>query len=464
MNETLTSLNAISPIDGRYAAKTSRLRTYTSEYALIYYRVLVEVSWFKQLASMEDIAELPSLTKASAAVLDRIIEDFDENDAQQVKDFEATTNHDVKAVEYFLKEKIKASKDTALLKSLEFIHFACTSEDINNISHALMLCHARDKVVLPEIISLRDAIGQLARKYANVPMLSRTHGQVASPTTMGKEMANVMARMQRQLEIVRNVSILGKVNGAVGNFNAHLSAYPDIDWLKQSQDFVESLGLEWNPYTTQIEPHDYIAELFDAICRVNTILLDFNRDIWSYISIGYFRQKKVEGETGSSTMPHKVNPIDFENAEGNLGMANALSSHVGSKLAVSRWQRDLSDSTVLRSIGTCIGYSLVAYSSISRGIPKLEMNRDRIESDLNNAWEVLSEAIQTVLRKNGVDEPYEKIKDLTRGLQFDKDSYQTLLQKLQLTDTTFKQLSVLSPQTYVGLASQLTRRENERND
>ena len=458
MNETLTSLNAISPIDGRYAAKTSRLRTYTSEYALIYYRVLVEVSWFKQLASMEDIAELPSLTKASAAVLDRIIEDFDENDAQQVKDFEATTNHDVKAVEYFLKEKIKASKDTALLKSLEFIHFACTSEDINNISHALMLCHARDKVVLPEIISLRDAIGQLARKYANVPMLSRTHGQVASPTTMGKEMANVMARMQRQLEIVRNVSILGKVNGAVGNFNAHLSAYPDIDWLKQSQVFVESLGLEWNPYTTQIEPHDYIAELFDAICRVNTILFDFNRDIWSYISIGYFRQKKVEGETGSSTMPHKVNPIDFENSEGNLGMANAILAHLAQKLPVSRWQRDLTDSTVLRNLGAGLAYSLIAYQSCLKGIGKLDLDKDRLAKDLSESWEVIAEPIQTIMRKHGIAEPYEKLKTMTRGEQLQESRINELIDQLDLGEDIKDQIRQLSPASYIGEASRLVEK------
>ncbi|HAK53347.1 MAG TPA: adenylosuccinate lyase [Gammaproteobacteria bacterium] len=455
MKNTLTSLNAISPIDGRYVSKTVKLRAYASEYALIYYRVLVEVNWFKHLAALSEIAEVPSLGKQSAAILDGILEGFDESDAQQVKDFEATTNHDVKAVEYFLKEKISASDDPALIESLEFIHFACTSEDINNLSHALMLRHARDNVVLPEIISLRDAIAEMASKYANVPMLSRTHGQVASPTTMGKEMANVVARIQRQLKIVENVNILGKINGAVGNYNAHLSAYPDVDWLAESQRFVESLGVKWNAYTTQIEPHDYIAELFDAICRVNTILLDFNRDIWSYISIGYFRQKKIEGETGSSTMPHKVNPIDFENSEGNLGMGNAVLTHLGQKLPISRWQRDLTDSTVLRNLGSGLAYSLIAYQSCLKGIGKLELDEERLSEDLSDSWEVLAEPIQTIMRKHGIDEPYEKLKTMTRGEQLNESRINELIDQLDLAEDIKDQIRKLTPANYIGEASRL---------
>ena len=457
----LQTLTAISPLDGRYRKRLELLSTHASEYGLIKYRVQVEIAWFLFLASNEEIPELESFTPSTVQQIHSIANDFSISEAEAIQNIEKTTNHDVKAVEYFIKDKLTA---LGLSKQKEFVHFGCTSEDINNLSYGLMLQAIRSEVLVPKMLELTTSINEISTSLRDIPMLSRTHGQTASPTTVGKELANFVNRLRSWREKFESVLILGKMNGAVGNYNAHTVAYPDIDWLQFSTRFVHQIGLNPNEMTTQIEPHDYITSYFDSINGFNQVLIDFSRDIWGYISIGYFKQRSKKGETGSSTMPHKVNPIDFENAEGNLGMANALSSHVGSKLTVSRWQRDLSDSTVLRSIGTCIGYSLVAYSSISRGIPKLEMNRDRIESDLNNAWEVLSEAIQTVLRKNGVDEPYEKIKDLTRGLQFDKDSYQTLLQKLRLTDTTFKQLSALSPQTYVGLASQLARRENEKND
>ena len=457
----LQTLTAISPLDGRYRKRLESLSKYASEYGLIKYRVQVEIEWFLFLASDEQIPELENFTPSTIKRIELIANDFSVSDAEEIQNIEKTTNHDVKAVEYFIKNKLTA---LGLSKHKEFIHFSCTSEDINNLSYGLMLHAIRTEVLVPKMLELTASINEISIALRDVPMLSRTHGQTASPTTAGKELANFVNRLRSWREKFDSVHVMGKMNGAVGNYNAHTVAYPNINWLQFSNRFVKQIGLNPNEMTTQIEPHDYITSYFDSINGFNQVLLDFSRDVWSYISIGYFKQRPKKGETGSSTMPHKVNPIDFENAEGNLGMANALSSHVGSKLTVSRWQRDLSDSTVLRSIGTCIGYSLIAYSSIGRGIPKLEINRDRIEYDLNNAWEVLSEAIQTVLRKDGVDEPYEKIKDLTRGLQFDKDSYQTLLRKLQLTDTTLKQLKTLSPQTYIGLASQLTRKENEKND
>jgi adenylosuccinate lyase len=409
----LSSLTAVSPLDGRYQRTTAPLRAICSEYGLIYFRVLVEIRWLQMLADNPEIAEVPPFPSDANAALDKIITDFSEADARRVKEIEATTNHDVKAVEYFLKEKIAGNK--AIEAVSEFIHFACTSEDINNLSHALILHRVRDDVLLPRADDLIAAINDLASRYADTPMLSRTHGQPASPTTLGKEMANVSQRLRRQREQLANVELLGKINGAVGNYNAHLSAYPDIDWPRVAENFVTGLGLTWNPYTTQIEPHDYIAELFDTIARFNTILIDFDRDVWAYISIGYFRQKVIEGEVGSSTMPHKVNPIDFENSEGNLGIANAVLAHLAAKLPISRWQRDLTDSTVLRNMGVGIGYSLLAYSSTLRGIGKLEADTEALAADLDRHWEVLGEAVQTVMRRYGIEQPYEKLKTLTRG-------------------------------------------------
>ncbi len=458
MAKKLTPLTAVSPIDGRYAAKTEALRPITSEYGLIYFRTCVEVRWFRSLAAHPGIKELPCLDDAAERFLDDIVDNFGENDAQKVKDLEKTTNHDVKAVEYFLKDKLRTSGNSSLIRGLEFVHFACTSEDINNISHALMLKSSRDDVLLPVMADIRGSLAALARQYAAVPMLARTHGQVASPTTMGKELANVVARMSRQMAQIQGTPLLAKINGAVGNYNAHLSAYPEMDWLAFSNDFVASLGLEWNPYTTQIEPHDYIAELFSAIARFNTILLDLNRDLWAYISIGYFRQKRVAGETGSSTMPHKVNPIDFENSEGNLGIANAILNHLGEKLPVSRWQRDLSDSTVLRNLGAGLAYSLVAYESCRRGIGKLELHEERLQDDLKQSWEVLAEPIQTVMRKHGIAEPYEKLKQLTRGKRLDEAGISALLAKLDLPEPVKQQIRSITPASYIGDAVRLVER------
>jgi adenylosuccinate lyase len=455
MDNSLSPLTAVSPIDGRYAAKTAALRPYTSEYGLIHCRVTVEIRWFQKLARHAGIVELPQLDDATDAFLESLIGDFSEQDAQRIKDLEKTTNHDVKAVEYFLKEKALASGSESLARGLEFIHFACTSEDINNLSHALMLKQALQGVQLPAILKVRNEIRDLARDYASIPMLARTHGQVASPTTMGKELANVVARLDRQIEQVHHVPLLGKINGAVGNYNAHISAYPDVDWLEFSREFVESLGLSWNPYTTQIEPHDYIAELFDAIARLNTILLDFDRDIWSYISIGYFKQRKVAGETGSSTMPHKVNPIDFENSEGNLGIANAILRHLGEKLPVSRWQRDLTDSTVLRNLGAGLAYSLIAYDSCSRGINKLELDPARLATDLAQSWEVLAEPIQTIMRKHGIEEPYEKLKAMTRGEQLNEASIEQMIEQLELPEEVKNQIRQITPSNYIGAAVRL---------
>jgi adenylosuccinate lyase len=446
----LDSLTAISPIDGRYGAQTSALRAIFSEFGLIKFRTQVEVEWLKRLASEIAIKEVPPLSADSIAQLNAIVSEMTTTDAARVKEIERTTNHDVKAIEYFLKEKI--TTNTELQAVNEFIHFACTSEDINNLAYALMLDSARNEVVLPHMDQVISAIRALAHEQAAQPMLSRTHGQPASPTTLGKEMANVVARLERQRKQVEQCPILGKINGAVGNYNAHLSAYPDVDWQALAEQFVTSLGLQWNPYTTQIEPHDYIAELFDAIARFNTILIDFDRDVWSYISVGYFKQKTVAGEVGSSTMPHKVNPIDFENSEGNLGMANGIFVHLSQKLPVSRWQRDLTDSTVLRNLGVGLAHSLIAYKSVLKGINKLEVNAQQINADLDNNWEVLAEPIQTVMRRYGIEKPYEKLKELTRGQSINQETIRDFISKLAIPDEAKKSLMELTPHTYIGNA------------
>ena len=446
----LTPLSAVSPTDGRYGSKTADLRPIFSEYGLIAHRVTVEVRWLQALSHNPQITEVPAFSDEANHLLDAIISDFGETDAQRVKEIEATTNHDVKAVEYFLKEKIAGNGELEAVN--EFIHFACTSEDINNLSHALMLKAGREQSLLPAADKTIDLIRQLAHAHADKPMLSRTHGQPASPTTLGKEMANVVARLERQRSQIADVELLGKINGAVGNYNAHLSAYPDIDWPAFAREFVESLGLTWNPYTIQIEPHDYMAELFDATARFNNILIDFCRDIWSYISIGYFRQKTVAGEVGSSTMPHKVNPIDFENGEGNLGIANALLDHLALKLPVSRWQRDLTDSTVLRNMGVGFAYTLIALQSIQRGIGKLEADEQRLADDLMQNWEVLAEPIQTVMRRYGIEKPYEKLKELTRGHRVDQAGIQAFVDSLNLPEEAKAALRQLTPASYIGNA------------
>ncbi|MDC0068065.1 adenylosuccinate lyase [Gammaproteobacteria bacterium] len=456
MTLELTELTAISPIDGRYARHTGTLRELLSEYGLIKFRVLAELRWFQCLASESAIPELPPLSEQQNKAIDDFIDDFNIDDARQVKVVEATTNHDVKAIEYLVKEKL--STIDGLAPYIEFVHFACTSEDINNLSHGLMLQAAMRSSIEPAMKNVIEAVANLAKQYAAIPMLSRTHGQVASPTTMGKELANVVARLKRQLETAESTQLLGKINGAVGNYNAHVSAYPDVDWLALSEQFVTQLGLTWNPYTTQIEPHDYISELFQAICRFNTILLDFDRDIWSYISIGYFRQKKVEGETGSSTMPHKVNPIDFENSEGNLGIGNALLSHLAEKLPVSRWQRDLTDSTVLRNVGVGLSYSLIAYNSALKGIGKLELNEPALAKDLEQSWEVLAEPIQTIMRKHGIAEPYEKLKAMTRGESLSQDRIVDMLEELDLPKSVKTDIMSLTPANYIGEAQKLVAR------
>ena len=450
---TYHTAKAISPLDGRYAAKIDPLREIFSEYGLIERRLYVEVRWLQKLSSTPAIVEVESFDQAATDHLQAIIDAFDLDAAQAIKAIERTTNHDVKAIEYFLKDSLKTN--VSLDHASEFVHFACTSEDINNLSHALML---RDgiPVITHEMRGMIAAIDALASQYSDLSMLSRTHGQTASPTTLGKEMANVSARLRRQLAGVESITPLGKFNGAVGNFNAHLSAYPDVDWPQLSQEFVESLGLEWNPMTTQIEPHDYMAELFQAICRFNTILIDFDRDVWSYISLGYFKQRTIEGEIGSSTMPHKVNPIDFENSEGNLGLANAVLAHLSEKLPMSRWQRDLTDSTVLRNMGVGFGYSLLAYTATLKGISKLEVNPARLAEDLDNSWEVLAEPIQTVMRRYGIPEPYEKLKALTRGQAITRDTLHAFIKTLELPNETKTQLLALTPANYVGLAQKLT--------
>jgi len=455
---TLSTLTAINPIDGRYGEKTAELRPYFSEFGLIYYRVYVEIRWFQFLASQRKIKELPALGDEENNFLEKLIVDFDETEAAIVKSNEAITNHDVKAVEYYLKSKFVASGISSLEKNIEFIHFACTSEDINNLSHALMLKDGRDGVLQPLMDELNQKLAEFARDYANLPMLSRTHGQTATPTTLGKEFANVVARLRRQVKQLGAVQIMGKINGAVGNLNAHQVTYPDLDWLAMSEQFVSSLGIIWNPYTTQIEPHDYMAEMFQAMSRFNTILIDFNRDIWSYISIGYFKQRKVEGETGSSTMPHKVNPIDFENSEGNLGIANAIFGHLSEKLPISRWQRDLTDSTVLRNMGTGLAYSLLSYKSTLKGLGKLEINPSALEEDLNRSWEILAEPIQTIMRRHGVEEPYEKLKELTRGQSLKQESIEQMLETLDIPESARTLIRELTPMNYTGLASELVEK------
>ena len=445
----LSNLSAISPVDGRYGSKTEPYRPIFSEYGLIHHRVIVEIRWLQSLSAHNGIAEVKTFSEHANNVLNQIIDNFNEEDAQRVKNIEKTTNHDVKAVEYFLKEKIAGNSE--LEAASEFIHFACTSEDINNLSHALMLAAGRN-VLLEECDQVIDAVRHLAHEYAEHAMLSRTHGQPASPTTMGKEMANVVHRLKQQRANIAGIAILGKINGAVGNYNAHLSAYPDIDWQQHAQQFVESLEISWNPYTIQIEPHDYMAELFDAISRFNNILIDFCRDVWSYISIAYFKQKTVAGEVGSSTMPHKVNPIDFENAEGNLGIANALFDHLALKLPVSRWQRDLTDSTVLRNMGVGFAYTSIAFQSALKGIGKLDINPERLAEDLDKNWEVLAEPIQTVMRRYGIEKPYEKLKALTRGNRVDQAGMQAFIDGLELPETVKAELKQLTPATYIGNA------------
>jgi adenylosuccinate lyase len=446
----LSSLTAVSPIDGRYGSKTADLRSAFSEFGLIKYRVYVEIRWLQRLASHPELTEIAPFSDSANALLNSLVDNFSEQDADRIKEIERTTNHDVKAVEYFIKERI--ADNTELADILEFVHFACTSEDINNLSHALMLKEGRDQVLLPQAEAIAAQISELARNYAEVPMLSRTHGQTASPTTVGKEFANVAYRLTRQIEQIRRVELLGKINGAVGNYNAHLSAYPEVDWVANANAFIESLGLKLNPYTTQIEPHDYIAELFDAISRFNTILIDFNRDIWGYISLGYFKQKTIAGEVGSSTMPHKVNPIDFENSEGNLGIANAVFGHLAQKLPISRWQRDLTDSTVLRNMGVGFGYSLIAYQSTLKGMSKLELNAQRLAEDLDNTWEVLAEPVQTVMRRYNIPEPYEKLKALTRGQGITKEALLSFVETLDIPEEAKEELRTLTPARYIGNA------------
>lgn len=456
MTTQLSTLSALSPLDGRYASKTDGLRPWLSEAAFMRQRVLVEVHWLIAL-SQAKLPDFPSFSANAEAVLLKLVTDFSDVDAERIKAIEAVTNHDVKAVEYWMKEKVVGHAE--LEKASEFIHFACTSEDINNTSHGLMLKGARQEVILPKLRELLTALTHLAVTNADVPMLSRTHGQPASPTTLGKEMANVAMRLQRAIVNIEKVPLLGKMNGAVGNYNAHLSAYPDVDWEKFSKEVVEKrLGLEFNPYTIQIEPHDYMAELFDAVARANTILLDMNRDIWGYISVGYFKQKTKAGEIGSSTMPHKVNPIDFENSEGNLGIANALLKHLSEKLPVSRWQRDLTDSTVLRNLGTALGHSLLAYDSALKGLGKLETNPERLAEDLNNCWEVLAEPVQTVMRRYGVPNPYEQLKELTRGKGITPEGLRSFIQGLAIPDDAKKLLLEMTPASYIGKATELAQR------
>lgn len=452
---SLTTLNALSPLDGRYQSKLDALRPHFSEYALIKHRAWVEIEWLKALSLAPALAEIAPFSANTIQELDNAIAQFSEADAAQVKAIEARTNHDVKALEYWLKEKFDGNPE--IKKASEFIHFACTSEDINNLSHALMLKSARDAVMLPFLSNLITRLTELAHQLANQPMLSRTHGQTASPTTMGKELANVVYRLQRQKKQLHSNDILGKINGAVGNFNAHLSAYPTFDWETFAKQFVTQLGLSYNPLTTQIEPHDYMAELYDTLARINTILIDLNRDIWGYISVGYFKQKVKAGEIGSSTMPHKVNPIDFENSEGNLGMANAILRHMAEKLPVSRWQRDLTDSTVLRNMGVGFGYTLLGYDSCLRGLNKLEINTQRLEEDLNNSWEVLAEPIQTVMRRYGIENPYEQLKELTRGKGgINQASLHAFIQTLAIPADAKQTLLDMTPASYIGKASALT--------
>ena len=451
----LSSLTAVSSVDGRYAGRTAGLREIFSEYGLIRYRVIVEIRWFQALASCADIPQVASLSDTAESFLESLITDFGLDAAERVKTIEATTNHDVKAVEYYLKECF--AKQDELHKLSEFLHFACTSEDINNLAYALMMADAREQVFLPAFEDINGALAAISRENAGVPMLSRTHGQTASPTTLGKEIANVIARLQRQADQLNQQVMLGKINGAVGNFNAHITACPQVDWPQFAQRFVESLGLGWNPWTTQIEPHDWMAESFHTLSRYHTVLIDLCRDIWAYISIGYFTQKTIAGEIGSSTMPHKVNPIDFENAEGNLGVANALLAHLAEKLPLSRWQRDLTDSTVLRTIGTAAGHAMIAYSSLLKGLAKLQVNTHKLADDLDSSWEVLAEPIQTVMRLHGIENPYEQLKALTRGKAISAQILKEFIQTLDIPAAVKQQLLELTPADYIGNAAGMAR-------
>jgi len=454
---TLTKLTALSPLDGRYHGKVDALRGYFSEFGLIRFRVLIEIEWLKALSAQPDIPEIAPFSAATVAQLDALNANFSKADAAAIKTIEQTTNHDVKAVEYWLRDKLSGNPETA--KALEFIHFACTSEDINNLSHALMLKTAREAVMLPALQALIERLRSLAHQLADLPMLCRTHGQTATPSTLGKEMANVAYRLQRAAQRLADVEILGKINGAVGNYNAHLAAYPSVDWEAFARKFVEARGIAFNPYTIQIEPHDYMAELYDAFARINTILIDLNRDIWGYISLGYFKQKVIAGEVGSSTMPHKVNPIDFENSEGNLGLANALLKHLSEKLPISRWQRDLTDSTVLRNMGVALGYTLLGYESLLKGLNKLEANPQRMAEDLDASWEVLAEPIQTVMRRYGIENAYDKLKELTRGQSgINRASLQAFIATLPIPEAEKQRLLQLSPDTYLGKAAELAKR------
>jgi len=449
-------LTALSPLDGRYARSADPLRPYFSEYALIRYRVRVELRWLQALAAAPAIRELKPFSRATRAALARLEADFSERDGERIKAIEARTNHDVKAIEYWLKEKL--ARNGEVERSLEFIHFACTSEDINNLAYALMLAESRARVMLPRLDALVAALRALAHRHAALPMLSRTHGQPASPTTLGKEIANVVHRLRRARRAIAAVPVLGKMNGAVGNYNAHLVAYPELDWPRLARRFVERLGLEFNPYTIQIEPHDSFAELFDAYARANSVLLDFDRDVWGYISLGYFRQRPAAGEVGSSTMPHKVNPIDFENSEGNIGVANALLRHLADKLPVSRWQRDLSDSTALRNAGSALGHTLLAYTACLRGLGKLEADPARLAADLEANWEVLAEAIQQVMRRHGVPQAYEKLKALSRGRRPGRAQLAAFVRGLKIPAAAKRRLLALTPAAYTGLAATLAKR------
>jgi adenylosuccinate lyase len=453
---SISSISSLSPLDGRYAGKVNTLRPLLSEFGLIHHRVKVEIAWLQSL-SEANLPELPPFSENALLFLNELAQHFNEEDALRIKTIEATTNHDVKAIEYWLKEKVHSSPELA--KATEFIHFACTSEDINNTSHGMMLKAARDHIMIPMLEGVITKLTELAHEHAHLPMLSRTHGQPASPTTLGKEIANVVARLNRAKERIENVAILGKMNGAVGNYNAHLSAYPNIDWEQFSKNVIEQkLGLQFNPYTIQIEPHDYMAELFDAFARANTILLDLNRDIWGYISLGYFKQRTKVGEIGSSTMPHKVNPIDFENSEGNLGLANALLKHLSEKLPISRWQRDLTDSTVLRNVGVAFGYTLLAYQNCLVGLNKLEVNPIKLNEDLNACWEVLAEPIQTVMRRYGIENPYEQLKELTRGKGITQTALTEFIYTLNIPPAEKERLLAMTPANYIGLAEQLAKK------
>ena len=451
----ISTLKAISPADGRYSEKVNDLRDIFSEYGLIRYRVLVEIRWLQCLADEQSVPELATLSSVMKDVLNHIVDDFSIDDAERVKKIEATTNHDVKAVEYFIREKLGDGPDTQALK--DFLHFACTSEDINNLSYALMLRAARTDVLIPQMRDLRSKLNTLAKENADLAMLSRTHGQTASPTTLGKELANVVARLDRTQKQFANIEILGKFNGAVGNYNAHIIAYPDADWPAIAHRFVESLGIDPNPYTTQIEPHDWTAEYSHALMRYNTILIDFSRDVWGYISLGYFKQRVAKNEVGSSTMPHKVNPIDFENAEGNFGMANAMLGHFAEKLPISRWQRDLTDSTVQRNLGSAVAHIVIALQSLLKGVGKLQINAEAINADVSQAWEVLAEAVQTVMRRYGIPEPYEKLKTLTRGQAVSKEILLEFIKTLDIPDDEIERLLALTPESYIGLAAQQAR-------